>query len=106
MHIQCWSCHTSIDLPSHPVNRGEYCPKCMSDVRVCLNCIFFDSQAKGCIEPEAEDISDRTRANYCEYFALKKPPSNHPHITDLPLLENTNSVLEQELLEFLKNKKS
>jgi hypothetical protein len=51
------------------VARGDACPKCHSDARVCLNCNFFDQFAPNqCREPQAEVVRDREKANFCEFF--------------------------------------
>ena len=49
----------------------DTCEKCDSDLHVCLNCVHYDSNAYNqCREPNAEWVSERERANRCDYFAL------------------------------------
>lgn len=52
------------------VGLREECPSCRSDVHVCKNCQFYDPKAYNeCREPQAERVSDRERANRCDYFS-------------------------------------
>ena len=67
--LSCWKCgHTLDDMPS-PLRRGDECPACGADLRVCRMCEFYDmSVAKSCREPVAEEVTDKERANFCDYF--------------------------------------
>jgi hypothetical protein len=43
--------------------------KCRADLRVCLNCAFYDSRvAQQCRERRAEPVLDKESGNFCEYF--------------------------------------
>lgn len=67
---RCFHCKAALDDAIKPSLRDE-CPSCASDVHVCLNCTFYDPGAHNdCREPMAEMVSDRERANHCEYFRL------------------------------------
>lgn len=45
------------------------CPRCGWPVHVCHNCEFYDPGFHNqCREPMAEAVTDRERANFCEYF--------------------------------------
>lgn len=49
--------------------RSDVCPQCQRDLRVCLNCRRHDPRAAyECREPRAEPVSDKDRANFCEWF--------------------------------------
>jgi hypothetical protein len=51
------------------ISRSDECPKCASDVRCCLNCANYDPYAHNkCREPQAEWVTDRGRANFCDFF--------------------------------------
>jgi hypothetical protein len=40
---------------------------------VCLNCSFYaESKANACIEPQAEPVKEKDRANYCDFFRFKE----------------------------------
>ncbi len=63
----CWHC--SADLGMHDYGRETNCPGCGKPTRVCRNCRWYDpSRANQCQEPMAEEVMDKIRANYCEYF--------------------------------------
>ena len=52
-----------------PVGRTDSCPHCKSDLKVCMNCRFFDPSASNqCREPQVEWVSDKAKANFCEFF--------------------------------------
>jgi hypothetical protein len=66
----CHHCKKELNLTEKPA-RGDACPHCASDLRVCLNCRFYDTNSyNDCAEPMAERVVDKDRANFCEYFAL------------------------------------
>ena len=67
--LNCWKCgHALDDLPM-PLRRRDECPACGTDLHVCRMCEFYDtSVAKSCREPVAEEVSDKERANFCDYF--------------------------------------
>ena len=49
----------------------DVCSACDADLHVCLNCLHYDRSAYNqCRESNAEWVSDRERANRCDYFAL------------------------------------
>jgi hypothetical protein len=49
--------------------RGEVCMQCRADLRVCLNCSFYDPRvAQQCRERRAEPVLDKDAGNFCEYF--------------------------------------
>ncbi len=48
----------------------DTCDGCGQDLHSCLHCAFYDPSAYNeCREPNAERVSDRERANRCDYFA-------------------------------------
>ena len=64
----CHSCSNEIKLEGH-ISRNDECPQCSSDVHACLNCEHYDPAAHNrCREPQAEWVSDREKANFCDYF--------------------------------------
>ncbi len=67
----CFSCDAAVELAAgERVGFRDTCEECDSDLHVCLNCIHYDSNAYNqCREPNAEWVSDRERANRCDYFA-------------------------------------
>jgi len=51
------------------LQRTDSCPFCLSDLKCCLNCRFFDPAVSNqCREPLAEWTPDKAKANFCEFF--------------------------------------
>ncbi len=51
--------------------RSETCATCRSDLKVCLNCISYDSRvAQQCRDRRADPVAEKHLANYCEYFEM------------------------------------
>jgi predicted RNA-binding Zn-ribbon protein involved in translation (DUF1610 family) len=66
--VYCYSCGKQIATAQRVDFRAE-CPSCGRDVHICVNCGLYDAGAYNkCREPQAEWVSDRERANRCEYF--------------------------------------
>ncbi len=64
---KCHKCKNIIEAES--VFFKDECPRCRSDLHVCLNCVFYDEgKANKCRESQADYVKDRDRANYCDYF--------------------------------------
>lgn len=67
--LSCWKCGHALDEMPVPLRRRDECPACAADLHVCRMCEFYDtSVAKGCREPVAEEVTDKERANFCDYF--------------------------------------
>jgi hypothetical protein len=68
MTRHCHRCGWEWSLRAAP-GRSETCPSCRADLKVCLNCAFFDLRAAHqCRERRAEPVEDKATANFCEYF--------------------------------------
>ena len=79
--LVCWKCGSSIDGLPLPLGRRAECEACRADLHVCRMCRFYDtSVAKSCREPIAEQVTDKERANFCDYFQVLPgayvPPDN------------------------------
>jgi predicted RNA-binding Zn-ribbon protein involved in translation (DUF1610 family) len=85
----CYKCGTTIELEK--VSRRDECPKCGSDLRVCLNCAFYgESKANACMESQAEPVKEKDRANYCDFFRFKEIATGHPR-AGAPATQQTKS---------------
>jgi hypothetical protein len=49
----------------------ETCPHCRRDLRCCLNCTLYDVSANYCREPQSEEVWDRERSNFCDFFIFR-----------------------------------
>lgn len=63
----CWHCGNALLNVILPMSRREECAQCRADQHVCKMCVHFDNKGI-CTEDRAEDISDREKANFCDYF--------------------------------------
>jgi hypothetical protein len=59
MNRHCWKCGTEWTISGQP-GRGEQCPSCRSDLRVCLNCLNYDP------------VQEKNLGTFCEWFELAK----------------------------------
>jgi len=73
----CYNCGAQLE-PRKPV-RTDVCSSCGRDVKVCLNCTFYDAGAENtCREPQAEWVKEKDRSNFCEYFRFSQRPGKPP----------------------------
>ena len=69
----CWNCGKQLDGIILPMSRREICSSCHADLHSCKMCVHFRDEGRGdCMEERAEWISDRERANFCDYFSPSK----------------------------------
>ncbi len=67
--LVCWKCGASLEQLSLPLRRLDECRQCGAELHACRLCEFFDpAVAKSCREPVADEVKDKTRANFCDYF--------------------------------------
>ena len=93
MAFKCYSCGEELTV-SGVIGRSEECPSCRADVRVCLNCDFYDKAAYNeCKEPNAERVVEKNRRNFCDFF--------RPNSSNNPNAPKTKS--KEELLKELDN---
>ncbi len=69
-------CHyCGAQLEARKPVRTDTCASCKRDVKVCLNCTFYDEGVENkCREPQAEWVKEKDRANFCEYFRFSGKP--------------------------------
>jgi hypothetical protein len=67
--LVCWKCGNSLADLSLPLRRLDECKKCAAELHVCKLCEFYSlAVAKHCRETIAEEVKDKERANFCDYF--------------------------------------
>lgn len=81
--LVCWKCGAPLgDIPL-PLSRLAECKACHAPLHVCRLCEFYDTRvAKSCREPIAEEVKDKTRANFCDYFKAKPGVWTPPDTTE------------------------
>ena len=66
--MKCFYCSTDIQT-DQKITRQQTCPSCGQPLHCCRNCRFYDEAAyHQCRETEAEWVSDKQAANFCDYF--------------------------------------
>jgi hypothetical protein len=67
--IRCYRCGESLAVLTLPFSRRDECPNCTMHLHVCRMCRFFDPAAPNqCREDDAEEVTEKERMNYCEWF--------------------------------------
>jgi hypothetical protein len=94
--ILCYSCHAEI-LPQIALNisRSTHCPKCDNALKCCRMCLFYNqSSYNECEEPIAEKITDKEKANFCDYFKISNPASLKEKFDKNSQLEKLKSLFK------------
>jgi len=67
--LHCYRCGADLAALTLPLSRRDTCPECRVDLRVCLMCTSYDPRvAKQCRDDDAEEVLEKARANFCEFF--------------------------------------
>ena len=67
--LHCWRCGASLAALKLPLGRTEECAACRSQLHVCRMCRSWDrARPKQCREEDAEEVRDKERANFCDWF--------------------------------------
>lgn len=80
--LVCWRCGAALgDLPM-PLARLAECLACRAQLHVCRMCRYYDPRkAHHCAEPVADEVYNKTQANFCGYFQARANayvPSDDP----------------------------
>lgn len=68
-HVQCWKCGTLNEFPELKIGRRDECRQCNASLHACRQCRFYAPEKHNqCREQIAERVTDKTRANFCDYF--------------------------------------
>ncbi|MDJ0907355.1 MAG: hypothetical protein QNI96_15160 [Woeseiaceae bacterium] len=68
-NIQCYRCGASLEALSLPFSRQDECPACQNYLHVCKMCVHYDrSVPRQCREDGAEDVTDKDRLNFCDWY--------------------------------------
>jgi predicted RNA-binding Zn-ribbon protein involved in translation (DUF1610 family) len=68
-NICCYRCGASLASLSLPLSRQDECPDCGVYLHVCKMCRHFDPRVpRQCREDGAEDVTDKDRLNFCDWF--------------------------------------
>ena len=68
--LVCYNCNYSLAEFCLPLSRRDMCPSCSVHLHVCKMCVSYDPTVIGqCREDDAEEVLDKERLNFCEWFA-------------------------------------
>ncbi len=91
--LVCWKCGAALAALTLPLSRRDECPRCRAELHVCRMCVEYDVHvAKHCREPTAEEVSNKTGANFCDFF---KPRPRAYVPADSGAAERARHELEQ-----------
>jgi hypothetical protein len=90
--LVCWKCGASLADVTLPLRRLEECRTCGAELHVCKLCEWYSvTVAKQCREPIAEEVKDKQRANFCDYF---KPQAGAYSKADVSASDQARSQLD------------
>jgi hypothetical protein len=70
--LVCWNCGASLKHELLPLSRRAVCAACEVELHVCRLCQFYDRLVSDqCTEDRAEQVREKDRANFCDYFKPK-----------------------------------
>ncbi|HKU13902.1 MAG TPA: hypothetical protein VJQ52_05875 [Steroidobacteraceae bacterium] len=91
--LVCWKCGASLADLTLPLRRLEECRTCRAELHVCKLCEWYSvTVAKQCRETVAEEVKDKERANFCDYF---KPRAGAYAKKDLSAAERAKAELDK-----------
>jgi len=68
MGLSCWNCGKDTGIVGKP-SRVDHCPACLSDLKCCRGCRFYDPfAAHHCRERIDDPVRNKEKANFCDYF--------------------------------------
>jgi hypothetical protein len=70
--LVCWKCGGSLKSLPIPLSRMAECPACKAELHTCRLCQYYEAHTtRGCREIRAEDVINKERANYCDWFKAR-----------------------------------
>lgn len=67
--LDCWRCGANLKAVPLPYGRRSECPACHAELHACRMCRHYaPGKAKACMEPMAEEVKDKARGNFCDWF--------------------------------------
>jgi ribosome-binding protein aMBF1 (putative translation factor) len=82
--LVCWKCGASLAALTLPMRRLDECPKCRAELHVCRMCVeYHTAVAKHCREPTAEEVREKTRANFCDHYKPRGGAYTPPNTSEV-----------------------
>ena len=71
--LQCWQCGTAVTDQPLPLSTYAECRECRAQLHCCRQCQHYNPRLRvDCDEPRAESHSEREKANFCDWFKLRR----------------------------------
>ena len=102
-NLKCWHCDMAVTDQPLPLSTYAECRPCRAQLHSCRQCQHYNPRLRvDCDEPRAESHSEREKANFCDWFKLRrefvesgeKAPSAD-HQTELDTLFGTDAGVSQ-----------
>lgn len=72
MSLVCYRCGAQLSKLTLPLSRRDECPACHVELHVCRMCVYYAAEVpKACMEDDALEVNEKTRANFCDWFKPK-----------------------------------
>jgi hypothetical protein len=83
--VACYQCGASLQALSLPLSRQDECPACGVHLHVCRMCENYDVRVtRQCREDGAEDVTDKGRLNFCDWFVPSESAFDPLRRTNVP----------------------
>lgn len=78
--MKCCQCKKKLNLVNEQkISRTQECPYCSLSLHSCKMCLYYCQNAYNqCRETSADRITDKEKANFCDYYKLGDPQENNP----------------------------
>ncbi len=95
--MNCAGCGREVEAGgSMKIGFRDCCDHCGADLHSCHNCQHHDSAAYNeCAEPGAERVSERDRANRCDWFSPGEQAGGDSHASKGPALGNLEALFKK-----------
>src|ERR1700693_2304437 len=83
-NLVCWKCGASLAALTLPLSRRDEWSRCRARLHLCRMGSDSDPHvAKQCREPTAEEVNDKTHANFCDFFAPRAAAYTPPNTAEV-----------------------
>ena len=92
----CFACKKEV-FTSLPIQRRDECEHCGADLRVCVNCKFYDRVVYNeCRESSADRVKEKDRSNFCDYFTPSHQGASEQEKSDNQLREAAEALFKKK----------
>lgn len=96
MKVICPHCLKENNAETPQIGRRDVCDYCYGDLHSCVSCHFYDkSSYNECREPMADRITEKEKANFCDYFQLETNYDTISQDTTQDLLDAAEALFKK-----------